>query len=594
MSRVVYTVAVADPRAHLFEISCLVEQPDPAGQRFRLPSWIRGSYLVRDFAKHVVSVSAHGLDQGLAVQRIDKRSLRCAPCTGPLTLRYRVYAFDASVRKAYLDLQRGFFNGSSLFYSPQDIAVTAWEVELRKPADPQCADWRVATTLPALAVDARGFGRYRAEDYEALIDHPVEMGAFARLDFDVDGIPHALVLAGAPAFDEARVVDDLRRICAAERALFAGEPRLDQYLFLTNVVGNGYGGLEHRSSTALTCARKDLPRPGDALRSRNYLGFLSLCSHEYFHLWNVKRITAQALAESDLGGEAYTRDLWHYEGVTSYYDDLFLLRAGIVDAAGYLDLLAVTATRMQRMPGAQVQTLADASFEAWIKYYQPDESTPNYAISYYTKGALVALCLDLNLRLHGFSLDALMRAAWQRWGRSGVGVPEGGLESLAQSMSGVDLSAFFDLALRSTHTLPIIELLSQFGVNARLRATQGAGDDGGRAPGLPRVADLGLRLQTGSLRVTTVLAGGPGERAGVHAGDELLALDGWRLAVADWDTTLSRLVPGRAVQLHLFRDGRLLDLTLISTPAPADSWEFTLETAPDARTLARRQHWLGA
>ncbi len=593
MSAVLYTVRPALPREHLFEIDCRVERPAADGQRFRLPAWLRGSYLVRDFAKHVVDISASCGDADVAVERIDKSTLRCAPVDGALTLRYRVFAFDASVRKAWLCTSRGFFNGSSLFYRPLDADVSGYELRIERPQDPDCHGWRVATTLDRVDVDAEGFGRYRASDYETLIDHPVEMGAFQRIDFDVDGIAHALVLAGRCDADAPRLAEDLTRICAAARALFGHEPALDQYLFLTNVVGNGYGGLEHRSSTALICSRKDLPRHGDARLHKDYRSFLGLCSHEYFHLWNVKRITAQRLAASDLGAEAYTRDLWHYEGVTSYYDDLLLRRAGILDADTYLDLLAEQATRVSRAPGTAVQTLADASFEAWIKYYQPDENTPNATVSYYVKGALVALCLDLRLRRDaGSSLDVVMRAAWQRWGRDEVPVPEGGLEQLAQEISGLDLHAFFDCALRSTAPLPLAELLADFGVQAQRRAAHGERDTGGRSSGEAPRAWAGMTLRAGETRVAQVLTGSPAARAGVHPGDQLVALDGQRIAAGRWHALLGACEPGRVLALHVFRDELLLPLELVPVAPPEDTW--TLRLAPaQGEVLARRVAWLG-
>lgn len=595
MSAVRYQVSPAQPREHLFAVRCTVAQPDPQGQVFSLPSWLRGSYMVRDLAKHIVSIRAESAGQPVAIERLDKRSLRCAAVAGELQLIYSVYAFDQSVRKAYLDLARGFFNGSSLFYCPQGFENAGFEVELAAPSDAACADWTVATTLPELAVDARGYGRYHAQTYEELIDHPVEMAAFDRIDFDVDGIPHALVLSGRCELDRARVAADLAKICHVERELFGQEPALAQYLFLTNVVGTGYGGLEHRSSTALITARYSFPRVGNSAQPKEYREFLGLCSHEYFHLWNVKRITAQRFAESDLAAEAYSADLWHYEGLTSYYDDLFLLRAGLIDAATYLDILATNATRVERAPGHRVQTLADASFEAWIKYYQPDENSPNATVSYYIKGSLVGLCLDLTLRLHSAStLDDVMRAAWQRWGRSELPVREGGLEALAQEVSGLDLRAFFDRALRTIDELPLIKLLSAFGIRAERRARFSEQDQGGRGDGRALQSWLGLTLRSGDARVATVISGGPAAAAGVHAGDQILALNGLRVSSANWVSAQASLAPGDKLELHVFRDDELLKLQLQAAQAPADTWTLSLIADASAEVLARRAAWLGA
>lgn len=589
-----YRITPAEPRAHVFEVVLTLAEPGPGPVVFRMPGWIRGSYLVRDFAKHVVEIAAlDGAGQPRPLRRLDKRSLEVRPGEGALQLHYRVYAFDPSVRKAYLDTRRGFFNPGSLCYAVEGHREAPIRLDLVAPEDPACAGWRVATSLKAEAVDARGFGGYRAEHYEDLLDQPVELGAFERVDFDVLGMPHALVLAGHAPVDSARVVEDLRRICETEHALFGEDLHLDRYLFLTAVTGQGYGGLEHRHSTALVCARADLPAPGEAGMTPGYRAFLGLCSHEYFHLWNVKRITAQRFAESDLGAEAYTRDLWHYEGVTSYYDDLILLRAGRIPAEDYLDLLAQQATRLWRSPGRLVQTLEDASFETWIKYYQPDENSANQNVNYYVKGALVALGLDLQLRLHGSSLDAVMRRAWQDHGRQDRPLPEGGLERLARAAVRADLGPFFDAALRRTEELPLAEWLAAFGVEAERRPAHGSKDDGGRDAGRPPASSSGLRLAPQSLRIAQVLSGSPAERADLAVHDELVALDGWQLQPATAMEVLSRLAPGQAVPVHRFRDGRLETVSLLPEPPPRDTWTLRLIPYPAPEVLARRQAWLG-
>lgn len=588
-----YTVTPADPRAHVFAVACTVDAPDPRGQVFRLPSWIRGSYLVRDFAKHVTAVSARAGDAPVAVERIDKRTLRCAPAPGPLTLEATVYAYDESVRKAYLDERRGFFNGSSLFYAPAGREGDAVEVEVRPPAG--IAGWRVATAMRPVGIDADGFGTYRADDYEEAIDHPFELGAFRAVDFTADGIPHQFVLSGRCEPDAARLAADAAKVCAAQRALFGGEPKLDRYLFLTRVVGAGYGGLEHRASSALICARADLPRPGMNGMTREYRAFLGLVSHEYFHLWNVKRITPERFARSDLGAEAYTGDLWHYEGVTSYYDDLMLLRAGVIDAPAYLDLLAETATRLSRTPGRKLHSLADASFEAWLKYYQPDENTPNATVSYYVKGALAALCLDLRLRRDSkVTLDDVLRELWRRHGRAGTPVPERGLERVAIELSGLPLAREFDAWLRSTDELPLAALLEEFGVVAEPRAAVGEADVGGRVGARAAGATLGLRLRPGELAVAHVVAGGPAQRAGISGGDVLVAIDGLRLSPGTWPHRLLALAPGQRCTLHYFRGDELLSAELAAEAPPLDTWTLTLAANPSPERLARRQAWLGA
>ena len=594
MSTIHCRIVPADPAEHLFEVVLDVEHPDPTGQRFALPVWIRGSYLLRELAKHVVWVQATAQGRAVAIRRLDKHRFVTAAVVAPLRLTYAVYAYDASVRKAYLDPERAFFNFSSLCYRVEGVDGDGYEIELARPPAGQGNGWRVATTLPPLHTDADGFGRFRADDYEILIDHPVTMGRFRRVEFHAGDIPHALVLSGRCEPDADRLAHDLKRLCETQRAFFGNEPGMTQYLFLCHVGGNGYGGLEHRNCSALVAARDSIPRPGHSALRRGYRSFLGLASHEYFHLWNVKRLTSEQLQRSDLGSEAYTQDLWAFEGITSYYDDLMLLRAGLIDVPQYLDLLAETATRLQRSPARQVQTLADASFEAWIKYYQPDEDAPNAALSYYVKGALVALCLDLTLRLRGSSLDEVMREAWVRHGRSGAPLPEGGLEQLAIEIGGADLVAFFERTLRSTEELGLAEVLEPFGIEARLRTASGPGDEGGRSEARGNSAvDLGLRLRAGETTVAHVLRNGPAASAGVSGGDVILALDGLRVTAANWSTRLETLAAGRRYPLHLFRGDELLDVMIEPRAAPVDTWGFALASASDA-VVARRTAWLGS
>lgn len=595
MSTIRYRVG-ADPAAHRYHVTTQFESPDAAPE-LRLPNWMRGSYLVRDFAKHVQGLKAFVDERPVAITRLDKGRFRVEG-QGRIRLEYAVHALDSSVRKAYLDTRRGFFNGSSLFYCPVGAEAGRFEVAIERPDPSRCPGWKLATALVPVEIADDGFGVYRAGSYEELIDCPVEMAAYQSIAFDVDGIPHRLVLSGRCEPDLPRLAADIARVCHAQRELFGQQPQkaqMAQYLFLTQVTGNGYGGLEHRTSTALVTARDALPRPGQTGLRKGYRGFLGLVSHEYFHLWNVKRITAARFADNDLSAEAYSEDLWAYEGVTSYYDDLMLLRAGLIDAPVYLDLLAEAATRLQRTPGRTVQTLAEASFETWIKYYQPDEHTPNAAVNYYVKGALATLCLDLWLRLHSsLTLDDVMRALWSRYGAHDIGVPEGGLEAVACEISGLDLKPRFDAWLRGTTELPLAELLAAFGVTASLRPSHGASDEGGRSESrsLPATT-LGLSLRAGEATIATVFSGSPAEDAGLAGGDQLVAIDGLKITAGNWALRLEALHPGVAVPLSWFRGDELMTAMITPVQPAADTWTLTLAEI-DGEPLARRQAWLGA
>ena len=376
MTTINYTIAPINPSAHLFEVILTIAKPDPDGQVVSLPAWIPGSYLIRDFARNIVEIAAVADRKPLALLKLDKQSWRCAPCTGPVTLRYSVYAWDLSVRSAHLDTTHGYFNGTSVFLRVHGQDHLPCTVEIVPPEGPFAESWRVATTLPCEDAPKWGFGRYRAADYDELIDHPVEMGDFTLIEFEACGVPHAVTLTGRHRADTERLARDLKTICEYEIAFFGIPAPMQEYLFQVMVIDDGYGGLEHRSSTSLICSRSDLPRVGEPETSEGYRSFLGLCSHEYFHTWNVKRIKPAAFIPYDLSREVHTPLLWLFEGFTAYYDDLILRRCRLIDDESYLELLGQNITRVMRGSGRLKQPLADSSFDAWTKYYKQDETPP--------------------------------------------------------------------------------------------------------------------------------------------------------------------------------------------------------------------------
>jgi len=373
-----------------------------------------------------------------------------------------------------------------------------------------------------------------------------------------------------------------------------------RYLFQIAAIGDGYGGLEHRTSTSLCCKRDELPAPGMAGVTDDYRRFLGLASHEYFHSWNVKRIKPAAFVPYDLARENYTRQLWAFEGITSYYDDLALVRSGIIDSKSYLELVGQNITGVLRVPGRHVQSLADSSFDAWIKFYRRDENTPNAVVSYYAKGALVALALDLMLRNAGASLDDLMRALWQRYGKTGTGVPEDGVETVATELAGASLSDFFARYVHGTEDPPLATLLGGFGVKLNLRPGEGHADRGGKPGGAatddePPAAWIGASL-TGGAEATLqhVFPGGPAERAGLAAGDIVVAMEGLRASVSAIEKLLRRRRVGETLTVHAFRRDELIAATLTLASAPDDTCWLSVDAAADAPARARRAAWLGS
>lgn len=591
-----YQLQPLRPEAHLFQVQLTIDTPMPEGQVLRMPAWIPGSYMIRDFARHVVSFVAEVDGEPQALVKLDKDSWQVAPCQGPLTVTIEVYAFDVSVRGAHLDNEHGYFNGSCVFLQPLGHEDQPCTVQIDAPQGAGYVGWRLATGMPRLSGGEWQFGRFRADNYLALIDYPVEMGRFIDASFDAGGIRHRLVVRGDDGTDMTRLVRDLKPICEQHQALFGGPPPMQDYLFITWVTGNGYGGLEHRNSTSLMCSRADLPRRSDAADQvrdayRNYLG---LCSHEYFHSWMIKRIKPAAFSPYDLARENYTELLWAFEGITSYYDDLGLLRSGRIDVGSWLELLGQTITRVARGHGEQRQTVTESSFDAWTRFYKQDENAVNAIVSYYAKGALIALALDLTLRRRSDgeqSLDTLMRVLWQRYGDDPAGVPEQGIQALAEELLGSSLADFFQQALYGCTPLPLTELLSEMGITLHWRAPAGHADNGGKpAPAVPRLW-LGARFADEPLgaRIQLLFEQGVAMAAGLSVGDVLIAIDGVRTDARRLDEQLQQYLPGDQVVLQVFRDDRLLSLPVrLEVGESSVAWlEITDqgETAPWRRWL---------
>ncbi len=592
-----YRICPRNPGAHLFAVRCSVPFPDPAGQRFGLPAWIPGSYMIRDFARNIVRLEARSQDGPVAVRKTTKDTWICDPCSGPLTLDYEVYAWDLSVRGAHLDTMHAYFNGTSVFLQVYGHEQDPCIVEIDPP--PIAQKWQVATALSRLGAAEHGFGTYGAGSYEELIDHPVEIGDCTVATFEACGVPHEVVISGRHGADLDRLCRDLQRLCE-HHIRFFGEPApMDRYVFLISVIAEGYGGLEHRASTSLLTSRHSLPQPGDTGVSDDYRRFLGLASHEYFHAWNVKRIRPLALAGADLGREAYTRTLWAFEGITSYYDDLALVRAGLITVESYLELLGETVTRVWRGGGRFKQSLADSSFDAWIKYYRQDENAPNSIVSYYTKGSLVALALDLEIRraTSGVrSLDDVMRLLWVRHGRTGSGVPEDGVERTASEVAGVSLDAFFRSTVHGTADPALADLLGDVGIDFVLRPADSDADRGGKpardGTSRPRPV-LGVRLAPGTeVRLAQVFDGGGAQEAGLSAGDVLMAIDGLRVDPASFERTLKSRRVGDRVHIHAFRRDELIEFDATLGEAPADTGVLQMRTDADAAACAQRDAWL--
>ncbi|MDS1140275.1 PDZ domain-containing protein [Pusillimonas sp. SM2304] len=561
-----YSVTPFDPSGHRLKVRLTIAQPDPDGQELSMPAWIPGSYLIRDFSRQIETIQAFSRGQPVAIAKTGSHTWRCAPSAAPLSVEYTVYAWDLSVRGAHVDESHAFFNGTSVFLAVSGQTQDVCHVELCPP--PHTKKWKVYTSLPEAAGHPRaakrhGFGLYAAPDYDALIDHPVEMGTPQVVQFTAHGAEHEMVFTGViPKLDLARIAGDVQKICAAQIELFEPQARrapflesANRYVFMTMVTGDGYGGLEHRASTALMASRNDLPVRGRDDAGAGYQTFLGLVSHEYFHTWNVKRIKPAAFAPYDLSRETHTSLLWVFEGFTSYYDDLMLLRSGTINENDYLRLLGKVISNVRRGAGRLKQSVAESSFDAWTRYYKQDENSPNALVSYYTKGSLVALGLDITLR-HATSgtrsLDDVMRLLWQRFGRDfyqggGQGIAEDAMPALIQEATGVDTRDFIARYAYGREDVPLERLLPLQGIAMNWKAASAA-------PAL----DARLRSSHGETQIATVYEGGRAHAAGLSAGDTLLAINGLRVTdTASAERLLGAYQAGDEVDVHVFRRDEL-------------------------------------
>ena len=571
--RIDHNIRVDSAEAHLFGVHLRISSPKKQ-QRLRLPVWIAGSYLVREFSQHLQALTAKQGRTPCQITQCSKNEwLVESDGKRPLELNYQIYAFDASVRTAFLDNTRGFFNPTSLCLQVVGGEDEIQTISVERPTAPAFNAWRLSTALPARQIDARGFGRYTARNYGELADSPFTLGDFYVSRFKVSGVPHELVVTGignhtAPGFDVKKLVADTRRICETEITFWHGkQPQrqlpFDRYVFMLHATENGYGGLEHIASTALICQRADLPLTavaGEAApphaQGAGYNQLLGLISHEYFHTWNVKRLRPSEFASIDFNQENYTELLWFFEGFTSYYDDLFLQRAKLIDTATYLTLLAKSINHVAATPGRHLQSVAQSSYDAWVKYYRIGENTPNATVSYYTKGALIALCTDLMLRQQGGDLDTLMRGPWVK--SKGGTISEADIYALLNQQGHANVATQLAHWVHSTEDLPVHALLSHYGVAVAAKSGTLA-------------QRLGMRVvERDGIRITHVARGGAGEQAGMAAGDEWVTLfdgtDQWRVkSLSDVENIARRHadVAQHPLVAGVARDGRMLSCPLI-------------------------------
>lgn len=571
MDKVAFHFSIADVTSHYLDVTLSFTPAALEPVLLSMPAWIPGSYLIRNFARHVVAIAASDRQGPLTVQATDKHSWQLTHRGLPVEVCYRIYAFDLSVRACYINDEVAVINPAACCLAVEGLTGVPHTVLMSPVAGK--AQWRCATGLQrAVATDLFAFGTYQADDYLQLIDSPLLLGELAVRSFELDGITHYQVYAGALLADLDRVARDLQPVLAKHIGLFGALPAdLTEYWFLNWVVDNGYGGLEHHNSTLLLLSRYDLPNPQQPEElSDDYQNYLALCSHEYFHTWWVKRAKPTSFLQYQLQAEQYTSQLWLYEGFTSYYDDLALVRAGVINPEQYLTTLSKTISRVSRAPSNNSQSLADSSFYAWTKFYQQDENAINAVVSYYAKGSLVALCLDAELRSRRLSLDGLMQQCWHAFGVSGLGSDEQGFwQQLTFYSNDPVLTDMVRRWVEHPEALPLANALCKLGVQLDWRGAQSPQDLSGKAPvALPRAFGALYQSNDNGLQISAVAQGSAAAAAGLMAGDVIIAVAGLKATEKNFQAMLSRHPLGAKVSLHLFRQQRLLTTELHLTAAP--------------------------
>lgn len=591
--RLAYRIAMPDPHTHLFEVEVTLRGAEP-GAIFRMPAWTPGSYLIREYARHVQDVVARTDDgKDLRVNKVDKAGWRVTGFDGPTDVRlsYRVYAHDLTVRTSHLTGTHGYFNGACVFVCPEGLAAEPSTLEVVP-----WGDWTVSIGLPRL--DEPGF-RFAVDDFDQLVDSPGECGSHQEIHFEAAGVNHRWAVWGPGAeqwHSEAgrRALEDVTKLIEIEADLFGGLPAdVEDYLFIVHLLPSRGGGLEHKNSQTIHLS-------SDALRNADdYEDFLTLVAHEYWHVWNVKRIRASGLGPFNYSEEAYTPLLWMMEGITAFYDTMIPARAGLIAPDRYLRLLGKRLATCRNTPGRQVRSLEENSYDAWIKLYRRDENTGNTSVSYYLKGELAVVCMDLHIRQQTGgqrSFDDIMRLLWRRQKETGAAIAPEEVAGLFEQATGVDLTEQLNAWVAGTDDLPMEDYLATIGVSVEgdwkaLPKPKPLGDSEAKRPS----PWLGITTsqQAGSTVVATVRSDGPCAQANVYPGDELVAIDGRRVD-GSWDQRLAVYEVGDEVELLLFRRKSQCVARVVLSDRPPESFKLSLaDDLPSADVQAKLIAWLG-
>lgn len=570
-----YLLRIPAPATHYIEVQATYPTSRQAATELMMPVWTPGSYLVREFAGHVEAVQARD-PSGRPLQVEKSRKNRWRVQSGgarAVVLTYRVYAYERQARTNWVEDSFALINGGPTYITLVEQARRPHEVTLELPAA-----WSQSLTALSPVSDGRPH-HYRAPDFDTLVDSPILAGNPTVYEFTIDGVRHALVNVGdAGVWDGARSVRDVERIVRVARELWGSLP-YQRYLFF-NLLTDRYDGIEHKGSTVLFANR------WSTRTESGYYYWLLLVAHEFFHAWNVKRLRPVELGPFDYENEVYTRSLWVAEGLSDYYAWLLVSRAGLASRERTLADVSRSVRMLQTTPGRLVQPLEQASYDAWIKQYRPDENSPNSAVSYYTKGSIVGLLLDARLRrlTNGKrGLDDVMRAAYRRFsGERGYTAAD--FRAVASQVAGTDLGDFFHRALETTEELDYGEMLDWYGLKFD-----------SPAPDTAAKAWLGVvtRSDDGRVLVSNMVRGTLSYGSGLAPDDELIAIDDVRIGEEGLEVELERYRPGTTVSVLVSRRGELRRFKLTLGSTPPDRWSLSVRPDATPEQQARLVAWLG-
>jgi predicted metalloprotease with PDZ domain len=562
LPKLAYRIEMSQPQTHLFEVSLMVSNWHGDILDIKMPVWTPGSYLVREYAKQLQNFAAVTSTGGkLIATKIAKHhwQIQTNDCT-EIQISYRMFANELTVRTNHLDGTHGYFNPAALCFYVPGFEYCSIDLNIIPP-DPT---WKITTPLPEISPQT-----FLAKDFDTLVDSPFEIGSQQVYDFTVLDKPHQLVVWGEGNLDPLVAIEDIKKIVEVEANIFGGLP-YEKYIFLLHLSPSGGGGLEHKDCCSLLYPRFSFQA------GEKHNRFMQLVAHEFFHLWNVKRIRPAALEKFDYEGENYTQSLWFSEGTTSYYDLLIPRRAGIYDEKEFLAELSKEITRFMMTPGRLVQPLSESSFDAWIKLYRPDANSSNSQMSYYLKGEMVTLLLDLLIRdrtQSTKSFDDILVAMWEQFGKDEIGFTETQLKNIIESVANQDLTEFYDRYIHGIEELPFNDYLYPFGIELK--------------PVEANTPDLGITVKSenGKEVIKSVTSNSPAQLAGVDPGDELLAIDGFKVSAEKLIDRLKLYQVGQQINLTIFHVDRLMTLPItLSTPQPQQYQLHQIEYPTDLQS----------